>query len=187
MVKYFKNIESIHQFTLELERYSDSLNCHYCLKNDQFVSHGFVYKKQSRGEKRKVGKRIFCSNRSGRTGCGSTLRFYLSEELHAFHYNTSQLFIFLSSLIARLSIQAAYQQATGTREPRNAYRWLNRLQPKLIEYRRLLKRPTKSIELTFKSSTKRFQILLPTIQSLFLNLGFQPCSEYQIIKQMRFI
>jgi len=172
---------------MELEFYSDSLQCHKCLKNNQFVSHGFVYKKQCQGKRRKVGKRIFCSNRSGRSGCGSTLRFYLSLEHPSLQYSASHLFAFLSALIARLTIQQAYENATGSREPRNAYRWLNKLQHKIIDYRSLLKMPTMDVVEAFKYRARRFQILLPTIHQLFLSIGFQPCAQYQIIKQMRFI
>lgn len=177
----------MHLFTLTLDTHSDHLNCQHCLKNDQFVSHGFIYKKQNQGEKQAVGKRIFCSNRSGRSGCGSTFQFYLSQEIPSLHYSTLELFIFLSSLLSSLTVQEAYEKATGTCDPRNAYRWLTKLQNKLMDYRCLLNTRTEPIIEIFKSKSKRFQLLLPTLQSLFLLMKEAPCADYQNLNQMSFI
>ena len=186
MIKFFNNIESLHQFTLSLDSYPNSIKCHQCKKSDQFVSHGFIYKKQHQGEKQVVGKRAFCSNRSAHSGCGATEQLYLSDQVPKLHYNTHHLFVFLSSLIASLSIQAAYEKATGARNTRNAYRWLHRLQIKLMDYRCLLSIRTEPIE-TFKSRTKRFQIVLPTLQSLFLKMTHEPCAHYQNLTQTSFL
>lgn len=187
MKKFFKTIASIHQYTMELDRYHDSLKCKHCFKQDQFISHGFVYKKARKGKKRTVGKRIFCSNRYGRSGCGSTFRLYLSEEIPTFQYTTTHLFAFLTALFALFSIQNAYEKATGTRDPRNAWRWLNKLQAQLIGYRQFLKTRSEDVVEQFKSRTQRLQILLPTIQRLFLKISEPPCAHYQTINQVSFI
>lgn len=187
MIKFFNTLQSLHQFTLSLDAHSDKLQCQHCFKNDQFVSHGFIYKKQHQNDTQAVGKRIFCSNRCGRSGCGSTWQLYLSQEIPSLYYSTFEVFAFLCALMASLSIQSAYEQATGTEDPRNAYRWLSRLQNKLVDYRCLLKTREQPDSQTFQSRCKRFQILLPTLQSLFQLMKEPPCANYQYLKQSHFI
>lgn len=179
MKKYFADLEELHRFTLSLDYHQDITACSKCLKHDQLVSHGFVYKKQRSGRKRVVGKRIFCSNRFGRSGCGRTHRLYLCTEIPTLQYSADHLFVFITGLIACFSIQQAYATATKTAEPRNAYRWLNRLTRKLIEYRNLVRTPAPKRVSTFKTSTRRFQLLLPTLQRLFEAIGPQSCAQYQ--------
>lgn len=187
MIKFFNTLQSMHQFTRSLDLHSDQLQCQHCFKNDQFVSHGFIYKKQHQSNKQAVGKRIFCSNRLSHTGCGSTWQLYLSHEIPALHYSTLAIFAFVCSLMASLSIQSAYKQATGTDDPRNAYRWLCRLQKKLMDYRCLLKKRTPPGSQTFQSRCKRFQQLLPTLQRLFQLMKELPCANYQCLSQSHFI
>jgi len=104
-----------------------------------------------------------------------------------YKYTTDQLWIFVLALITGASIQAAYQQATHTRNPRHAYRWLDSLMAKLIEYRTLLKRRTATLIAALTRRSQRLQLLLPTLQSLFALLGQQPCAQFQLHQQHRFM
>lgn len=187
MKKFFANIDSLHQFTLTLDAMPEPAVCPQCRKTDQFVSHGFIYKRLNLGKRQTIGKRIFCSNRSGRSGCGSTCQLYISQTLPSLQYNALHLFVFLRSLIASFSIQVAYQKATGTLEPRNAYRWLNKLQNKLIDYRVPLRRPKQLIKPPFQTRTKRLQLLLSTLSNRFKPLNDSPCAHYQMLTQTAFI
>jgi len=187
MQKYFNNIESMEAFSRSLEVHKDALHCAHCSRNDQFVSHGFVYKQRSQTLREKVGKRIFCSNRYGRSCCGRTYRLYVAEEFPGLHYGAAHLFVFLSALMSHATIQQAYEQATGTNEPRNAWRWLNKLQVKLFEYRRFLKRRIEVSGTQFKSRARRLQILLPTVKQLFSSHDEGPCAHYQRHHQLHFI
>lgn len=117
---YFESLEEIQQFTMDLDLHSDSLECKKCLKKGCFVSHGFIYKNGHQGEKKIVGKRIFCSNRNGRSGCGCTSIIYLKEAIPALTYDTSNVSTFLSKLISGSSIGKAYKATTNTNDPRNA-------------------------------------------------------------------
>lgn len=184
---FFKDLHSLDLFTMELEHHQDLIKCKKCSKNDQFVSHGYVYKKHVKGGTRTVGKRIFCSDRYRRSGCGSTLRLYLATELPALQYTATQLFIFLSSLIDNLSIQKAYEKATLTENPRNAYRWLNKCLRKLTDYRLFLNKRTEVQSSLFKSKNKRRQLLLPTLQKLFVKTKNPPCATYQMNYQTCFL
>jgi hypothetical protein len=187
MPTYFINISSLHRFTMEFDHHQNELQCHNCLKNDQFVSHGFVYKQVSSTQKIIVGKRIFCANRCGKSGCGATHRLYLSDYLPSLCYTTEQLFTFLSSLIDLSTIQHAYQAATHTENPRNAYRWLHKLGNKLIDFRSRLTRNSERLIALFKTRTHRLRLLLPTLQTLFSALPDNPCAHYQQLRQSAFM
>jgi len=186
MIKFFTSLNELHLFTLSLEFHQAKTQCQQCLKHNQFVSHGFIYKKQLQGERRVVGKRIFCSNRYGRAGCGRTHQLYLADQIPFLQTNTQALFHFLIHLISLTSIQKAYQRATGTDNPRQAYRWLGKLMAKLVDFRTLiLDRWQKPLPFNYR--TRRFQLLLPSLQHLFTKLGHQPCRQYQILKQEGFL
>ncbi|MEE8058416.1 MAG: hypothetical protein V3T17_11365 [Pseudomonadales bacterium] len=118
MRTYVDNIDNLHRYTLELDRHQNELQCHRCCKNDPLVSHGYVYRPLSSKESIIVGKRLFCANRHGKTGCGATHRLYLTDYVPSLRYTTEHVFTFLSSLIALCTIQHAYKIATGTENPR---------------------------------------------------------------------
>ena len=166
MQRFFEDYESIKQFTLSLDYHQDQLECAHCLKNDQFVSHGIVYKQRSMTLSEPVGKRIFCSNRYGRSGCGRTVQLYVADEFPSFQYGAAVLFIFIVSLLANLTVPESYEKATGQSESRNAWRWLNRLIRRLTDYRRFLKVRLDSISTQFKAHVRRLRILLPRLERL---------------------
>jgi hypothetical protein len=186
MKLFFNDLDSLHQYTLELDTHQDTLQCHACSAIGQFVSHGLVYKNDLELKKDVVGKRIFCSNRHCRSGCGRTRRLYLSWVIPACRYVAMQLTLFLIALIAGSSIVRAYQQATGTHEARHGYRWLIKLQQQLIPYRTFIKNRATDILSRFNTRVRRLQILLPTVVQLFAMLDTQPCTDYQIKQQRRF-
>ena len=187
MQKYFNTIESIDSFTLSLDYHKNKLQCHHCKKNNQFVSHGFIYKQRSMKLSEPVGKRIICSNRYGRSGCGRTFQLYVAEEFPSFHYGSIHLVIFITSLLKNLTVHASYQKATGQLETRNAWRWLNKLMIKLTDYRRFLKARTQIVSTLFISKAKRLQLLLPTLTRFFNKINGCPCSYYQQNHQLAFI
>jgi len=184
MRTFFDNIDILHRFTLELDRHRDDLACKSCSKSNQFVSHGFVYKKHSQGRQRTVGKRILCSNRYGKSGCGRTTRLYLSDEMPLLQYTAEHLFIFLVALLAGFSIHSAYTRATRSLNPRNAYRWLNKLQRKLMDYRNVLATLPRTVPPLFANRSRRLQLLLQTLHQL---LSISPCQYYQQHHQSAFI
>jgi len=185
MERYFNDLDTLHRFTLALDSQLHPIQCWHCSKQGQFVSHGFVYKKQHRGERRAVGKRLFCSNRSGRSGCGRTLRLYLATELAFLHYTTVHLTAFLLALLSGRTIQHAYRAATQTTEPRNAWRWIQKLQRKLVDYRAWLKTPCPPLVCRVTVKNKQRGILLSSLQILFSALG--SCAQIQHRTQTAFV
>lgn len=185
MQRFFENITSIEAFTQSLDYRQDVLECQHCLKNDQFVSHGFVYKQRSSLIREPVGKRLFCSNRYGRSGCGRTFQLYIAGEMPSLHYGATVLFMFITALLSHLSISEAYIKATRQLDSRHAWRWVNKFMHKISEYRSFLKTPDNGIASRFITHVRREQILLPTLAQLISATG--NCFHYQLINQKPFI
>lgn len=186
MKLFFEDLATLHQFSISLDLYPDQTHCNHYSQKNQLVSHGFVYKKQTTSEIKQVGKRLLCSNRYGKLGCGRTIRLYLSSEIPMLQYSSFNLCIFISSLISKLTIQKAYEIATGSEDPRNSYRWLRKLWNCLVEYRQLLRSRSLKSNPESHYRTSRFKNLLPSLESLFSKLGEIPCSQYQLDTQSKF-
>jgi hypothetical protein len=189
MKRFFKDFESIDKFSLSLDYHQNELTCAHCSKNDQFISHGIVYKQRSMLESDKVGKRLFCSNRYGRTGCGRTFQLYIASEIPHLLYTGAQVFVFISALLANMTLVESYLKAIGKpdNDPRNAWRWLDKLNRKLTDYRVWVKVRTNHHSLQFKYLNTRFRHLLPTLAHLISKIPEGLCSYYQIHCQCTFI
>lgn len=140
MQTYYPDMQAIEQQTLQLEHE----RCLHCQQTQQLISHGFVHQKRVGALPVAIGKRVFCSNRNQRTGCGRTVRLYLDSPVRYLHYAAGIVEVFLLALIAGINTQRAYQQATGTEAPRNGYRWLIKVWAQLSVYRSLLHQPSLS-------------------------------------------
>lgn len=187
MTYFFETIEQVNQFTSSLALNRRQIVCANCNQSDQFVSHGFVYKKHFQGKTITVGKRLFCANRRQRTGCGSTLRLYLATQIPRQVCSALQMTIFLKALLARSTVQHAYQLATKTLDPRNAYRWLNKLKARLGDYRTFVQRADIETTAAPGFATRRLQLLLPIIKRICLKTADQPCQGYQMQTRLSFI
>jgi hypothetical protein len=193
MQKFFSNIESIDQFTFALDYHQHTLTCDSCLSHGQFVSHGFVYKQRSQMLCEPVGKRILCSNRYGRTGCGRTMQLYLASELPSCHYGTAQLIAFIDALFANVSIATAYANAIGKHASRHAWRWFKKLTQQLMTYRSHLQRDAQTHSPLFTTQSRFRKILLPTLHALFfcqqdnVNNRKNSCAAFQQIYQVPFM
>lgn len=186
MKRFYPDFDSIHAFTQSLDYHQSELECAHCFKRDQFVSHGIIYKQRSSVLAEKVGKRLFCSNRYGRSGCGRTFQLYVAAEVPACRYGTAHLFVFITALLAKVNVQEAYHQATGQPEPRHAWRWLKRLMFKLCDYRRFLKYRKDNLVYVFHSSSHYLQHLLPTLARIFSPM-INCCRAYQLNQQQPFL
>jgi len=186
MKRFYTDFDTINAFTLSLDFHRNELECAHCFKSDQFVSHGIIVKQRSSTLLEKVGKRIFCSNRYGRSGCGRTFQLYVANEIPRFRYGATHLFIFITSLLAHLNIDEAYHQATGQTETRNAARWLSRLIRQLSEYRSYLNVIKNDYFNQISSSNQSLKHLLPTFSRLFY-ANKNECINYQLNQQRAFL
>jgi hypothetical protein len=186
MQRFFKDFESIDRFTLSLNCFDETVQCPHCSKRHQLVSHGVIYRQRSIDEREPVGKRVFCSNRNPHSGCGRTVQLYVAQVIPSFQYGAAQVLIFLSSLLIKFTLEDAYHAATGQVDPRNAWRWLQRLMPQLTHFRCFLKDRLKRSNACFQGSNRRLTLLLPTLKALFSGLVHCPCTHYQLQSQRAF-
>lgn len=187
MQRFFPDFDSLNRFTLNLNYHFDKLACRHCLKHDQFVSHGIVYKQRSIEVREKVGKRLFCSNRYGHKGCGRTFQLYVANQFPYLRYYATHLLAFITSLLMQTSVTTAYKNATGQPNSRHAWRWLNRLELKLSEFRTKLKVRLEYLSTRFHSRVRRLQVLLPTLNQLCSVFQANACTNYQMKQQIAFI
>ena len=186
MKRFYPDFESLNAFTLSFDYHQNELICAHCSKNDQFVSHGIIYKQRSSAFSEKVGKRIFCSNRYGRKGCGRTFQLFVASEIPCLRYGAAHLFIFITALLENSTICEAYHQATGQSEFRNAWRWLKKLMLNLSEYRHFLKTRTDNSINPFRSKSNHLKHCLPTLSRLFFKKN-NGCFNYQSSQQKAFL
>lgn len=179
---YYPSLQAIHQQTLQLKLEQ----CQHCQQTKQLVSHGFIRKKRVGGDPQAVGKRILCSNRHHRTGCGRTMQLYLDSTLRYLHHAGSAVVAFVLSLLAGVSIAAAYMQATGADAPRHAYRWLHRLDRQTSFYRSLFHQPLleqqAGVATHYQSHHPRCprrSLLASTIAALLMRFKQPLCQAYQ--------
>ena len=179
----FCTLLQLDQFTFSLDSLPASEACTHCGQNDQWVSHGYVYKYQPLQGQQVAGKRILCSRRYGRTGCGHTRQLYLADIIPRLQYTLSTVIAFIQALLLGNPVEASFQRATqlNTRDTRQAWRWLKRFMHTLSTWRVVasLTQADEDLELAHRFSRHcHLSILLPTL-SLLLPTIAQYQSFYQ--------
>ena len=152
-------------FSLDSQPLSDS-TCPHCGKTNQSVSHGYVYKWTSDHHREVVGKRILCSRRYGRSGCGRTRQWYLADVVPQCQYRLSVFIAFIHALLAGDAVETAYTKTIvpSPNEPRQAWRWLQRFMKQLPRWRSCLSLTDETFEVKQRSSP--LKKLLPTLKAL---------------------
>lgn len=182
---YFTSLQAIDHQTRQLEHEL----CRHCRAAHQLVSHGFVYKNRTGAKPEAVGKRVFCSNRGRFAGCGRTSQLYLDAVIRHLHYAGDRLVAFVLALIHGRTVQQAYSGVTGTADPRNAYRWLNRLHGQLSTFRSLAHQvplPCGAVAPGTKPAA-RLDLLGSTFLALSTDFGVPLCNNFQHKIQRPFI
>lgn len=185
MQTFFNSIQSIDRFSLSLDSRLDDITCRHCHQSQAWMSHGFVYKQRSIVLREAVGKRLFCSNRQGKPGCGRTIQLYLDGEIPSRHYGTTQLFWFVTALLAGLSVCSAYQRIASLSSARQGWRWLSTLMNRLSTFRCHLPSRNHAPD-SFTTRSRRLRLLLPTLQRLFGAGTLCGCAAYQAQQQRPF-
>lgn len=170
---FFSSLQSLQTYTQTLDYLPESDTCQHCQKNNQWASHGFVYKQVSIQQREVAGKRILCSNRYGRKGCGRTRQLYLSGFVPQRQYALDKLIAFVVSLLIGCTVSKAYQQARNNfyKNTRHAWRWLHALHVQLGLFRSLWPQGA-SLEPAhlfhrFYPRSRRLNILLTTLRHMF--------------------
>ena len=182
---YYSSLKAIEQQTEQL----DNECCTHCKQAHQLLSHGFIYQKQGCTEPQAIGKRVFCSNRNQHVGCGRTMQLYLSTRVKKLCSAGSLVVAFVLALMTGMTAQCAYYQVRRIADPRNAYRWLNRLCAQLSDYRSVLHQPPLADADAFAAPNRpvRWQLLFSTFNVLQQQFGQPLCANFQLQLQRSFL
>jgi hypothetical protein len=83
--------------------------CAHCGMRGMLILHGFIYGFDEYRNKRVIkARRVFCSNRNRRCGCGRTLTVWLSCFMRRTMIGTSFAWQFLQFILAGMSLEKAY-------------------------------------------------------------------------------
>lgn len=157
------------QFTFSLDSpLSPDNACPHCGKNDQWVSHGYVYKGACSDAAKVVGKRIICANRYGKRGCGHTRQLYLADVIPKHHYRLSAVLAFIKAMLGGMLVEQAYLKAINAyaKEARHAWRWVKDFFKQLPVWRTILSKPAEVFVPSGRSEA--LKRLLPTLERLLM-------------------
>lgn len=181
MPLFFPSHQALDIFTLQLDLHRDDIACGHCGQSQFLISHGHVYQQLHGGKSEPVAKRVLCSNRYSRLGCGHSFRLYVAGRIPHLHYRPCVVACFFCALLAGLTVAAAWRNATGSLCARHAYRWLNRLNRQQAVFRGHAAPVDQSAQPPMRSST-RLTLLLQAIAPVFADLASGSCavSCYQL-------
>jgi len=183
--RFFSDLDSLNQYTFSLDSLANLPICPKCHRQGHFVSHGFIYRKRSNSDPAPVGKRIFCSPRYNRAGCGGSMRLYLDEIIPFLRYTTEHVSRFLCELMSGTPIETAYLSATNALEPRNAGRWMTRLVLMQATYRQKVDYQHSATTNHHFHKHRQLQLLLPVFQRIN-SVGLHFCSAFQLKHHVAF-
>lgn len=189
---FFSTLPQLESFT-RLKTLPKENACQHCKRNDQWLSHGYVYKQHSSQQRDIIGKRILCGRRFGQLGCGRTRQLYLDQYVPQRHYSLAVLIAFARLLLSGVGVQQAYRQALGEphKDPRQAWRWLEALYFQLGFFRSYLGKVSQlSIEFIGRQAlqypSRRRNILHSTIKNLLSLASDSDNATLQTLLQTRF-
>lgn len=87
---------------LEIYEKLKATACPHCKAIGRLVRHGFLrgYDESSPREKTLRARRIFCSNRNNRQGCGRTFSVWIADKIRRLSLSARCLWTFLQSVVA---------------------------------------------------------------------------------------
>ena len=89
--------------------------CPHCGRSETLIGHGFVRGySESCSDSEVRGRRIFCSNRALRSGCGRTFSTSLMTTLRGFVVRTLTLFAYSQAALGGLSRRASWLNGAGS-------------------------------------------------------------------------
>ncbi len=116
------------------------IKCPHCKYIGFLIFHGFIYgyKENSTLEKFIRARRLFCSNRDNRSGCGKTISIFVKYVLKHFSFSTSSLFAFLLNLLDNTNKLKAFDSANFSLSNSSIYRIYKRFYSRQSSIRSLL-------------------------------------------------
>lgn len=168
MQVFFSSLQTLESYTHSLNSLPKEDACQFCLQNNQWVSHGYVYKQCSSKGITLAGKRIICSSRYSRRGCGRTRQLYLDHCIPRRRYTLDIVIAFIGLLLKGIWLEDAYREVLQDheKEGRHAWRWIDALYKQLGHFRSAFCLSVNTKELLTKHHHRRLRILLPTLSAL---------------------
>lgn len=112
------------------------LMCAHCGRCGNLVGHGFLRGYVEHGSERVVrGRRILCSGRGRKRGCGRTVSTLLTHFIQGCVVTAVSLWAFFSALAEGLSVERAADKALFPLAPRSAYRTAAALKKRSLSWR----------------------------------------------------
>lgn len=142
--------------------------CPHCKVVGTLIRHGFLYGFDDRSPQRKTvrARRIFCSNRHARPGCGHTFSVWIADKIRRLSLTTGTLWRFLKSA-AEAGIRAALQAAQCHLSDRTLQRIWKRFHLAQCRIRTALSARCRPPELPAKPSPRPAAQVLAHLQAAF--------------------
>lgn len=118
--RFYDREKDFERFRFQLKQ----TPCPHCRATGHLNLHGYLrgYDESNYGKKIIRGRRIFCSNRGRRKGCGRTFSVLVCGVLKRFTIGANTLWRFLKNIAAGLNKQAAFKKASSQFSSTTCYR-----------------------------------------------------------------
>lgn len=158
--------------------------CPHCKLRGCLILHGYLYGYSEHGDERIVrGRRVFCSNRHNKNGCGKTFCLVDASCLPGHIIGANGLWRFLDKIKNGVALATAFRAAKAGMTASSAYRLFHKLLAGQVRIRSFLTRINDPPQCAFGKS--------PLVQTIFhLKRVFSCClcpvSEFQFRFQVPF-
>jgi len=124
MKQFYKTEEEFTRLHTRLKQ----INCPHCHRIGFLILHGYLHGYADTKVSHRIirGRRIFCSNRKKRCGCGRTFSLLASNVIKHFMISAHTLWRFLEKFKDGLSIADAFRKSGSNMRISSAYRLFNR-------------------------------------------------------------
>lgn len=180
--QFYRSRAGTQPIHLHLKQYP----CPHCRVTGTLILHGYLrgYDLNKINKKIIRGRRIFCSNRDRRKGCGRTWSVMLATMLKGFIVQTFHLWGFLNNIANGMNIFRSFNIAKISLSPTSIYRLYKRVRLNQPHIRSLLLRRSKP-----PSDIRHKDPLVKTIRHLALSFQNMddPPAVFQFLFQKSFL
>ncbi len=122
--KYYSSQEDFNKFYQKIKL----IQCPFCHLVSTLILHGYLYGYSETYNSKKIvrGRRIFCSNRKKRNGCGRTFSLLISYIIKKFNIQSKSLWWFLKGIANGKNKKKAFKSTRLNFSNTSIYRLYNR-------------------------------------------------------------
>lgn len=161
-------------------------SCPHCQKTRTLILHGYLWGYDLKGANKKTvrGRRVFCSNRNRKTGCGRTFSLLKAGRIKRLIIQTRDLWLFLKNMVDGINVFQAFRSLAIGLSTTSFYRLYRRVylnQPKIrtlllkrhpapqnIPHENPLIKTIAHIKLVFRTHADAIAAFQSTFQTSFL-------------------